>query len=275
MANENNIIRPGVYNIEYFSGAQVAIYFGHIWIDEITSMSFSVSQSRTPLYGYSDQLWRDVAEGQVLVRGQFSINFKEAGYIWVALNEYKRINKNGSTPLNPFTNTVLGQPDSGSTNRINVEQVINRELSQFDLNRIYTDLASQEGGISEESAVDVNQERRNITAAKLTGFSSTSRSSGGIGTAENIFEAFEDMAWGKSTERDIDEEDHRRADDTRLNPFDIYITYGDFPGGTQGNVHNHTIRKMTDVYIIGTSQQVVIDGQPIQEVYDFIARNIV
>lgn len=268
MVDDNNIIRPGTYSIDYFSGAQVSVYIGHIWIDEVTSITYSVSQDRQPLYGYSDQLYRGLAMGQVLVRGQFSINFKEAGYLWVALNEYQKLNKNKNTPLHPFIN-------SGSTDRRNVEQVVNRELSQFELNKAYQQLMQNESS-SEQELREHNEQINNLetqrTFAGLTGFSSSARAGGGIGRAENIFEAFEDQVWGRRTKTKIDEEEHRRADDNRLNPFDIYITYGDFP---DDNSVNHTIRKISDVSIIGTSQQVVIDGQCIQEVYDFIGKNIV
>lgn len=259
MVEENNIIRPGTYNIDYFSGAQVSIYFGHIWIDEVTSITYNVSQNRSPLYGYADKLFRGLAQGQVIVRGQFSINFKEAGYIWVALNKYKRL-KGAKTPIHNKSSNI---------DRRNVEQVVNKELSQFKLNQAYQQLMTT----TEESEDDNDSRNVSIarTAAGLTGYSSDIRAGGGIGDAENIFEAFEDKVWGMKKE-DREEEDHRRADDNRLNPFDIYITYGDFVGD---NSVNHTIRKIADVSIIGTSQQIVIDGQPIQEVYDFIARNIV
>lgn len=262
--DNNNIVRPGTYNLDYFSGAQVSIYFGHIWIDEITSMTYSVSQDRQPLYGYSDQLFRSLAAGQVLVRGQFSINFKEAGYIWLALNEYRRLSKGGTIPVSPTHNK------SSNIDRRNVEQIVNKELSQFELNKAYQQLLTTES--LDTDIIESRDEIRARTAAELTGFSSSIRAGGqSAGPAENMFEVFEDKVWGIKS-RSNDEAEHRRADDTRLNPFDIYITYGDFVGD---NSVNHTIRRITDVSIIGTSQQIVIDGQPIQEVYDFIARNIV
>ena len=48
-------IRPGVYNIDYFSGSQVAIYIGDVFVDEITAINFVAQQPRRPLYGYADQ----------------------------------------------------------------------------------------------------------------------------------------------------------------------------------------------------------------------------
>lgn len=248
--------------VSHNSGAQVSLYIGDVWVDEVTSIEYNASQSRMPLYGYADQLFRGVAEGQVVVRGRFSINFKEAGYLWLILNRYKQKMEGRNSLLNPFVS-------SGSADRRNIEQVINNEVSQIDLNSIYTKLASD---LTENEVKKLKTQGNLRTQDTLTGFASSPRL--GKNTAESIFETFEDIVWGEESNLTlaVDATDHRRADDTRLNPFDIYIAYGDFAGD---NTVNHTIRRIADVYIMGTSQQVVIDGQPIQEIYDFIGRNII
>ena len=256
MASEG--VSRGIYNIEYFSGSQVAIYIGDIWVDEITQINYSVSQRKTPLYGYADSLFKAVTKGQVLVQGSFTINFKEAGYLWLVLHEYNK--KRGHPSLmNPFSS-------SEDVNRKNIEQFVDGEVGTSDRNQLLSNLAAR---------------------ASLTGFSSTQRYVGtsgqsfdfegppdqrrfGLGAAENVFEQFEDMIW-KSNQAELDEKD-RRADDPRLNDFDIYVAFGDFAGD---NRHNHTIQKLAGVHIIGSGKQIVADGQPIQEEYQFIARNLV
>jgi hypothetical protein len=243
-------LQPGVYNQEYFSGAQVSLYIGDVWVDEVTSISYQVSQQRVPLYGYADQLWRDVAEGQVLVQGNFSINFKEAGYLWVILKRYNEIVKNNGNILIPFSN-------KNQTLRRNIERIVNGEVGTFDRNRALTEAAASLASDRETAAsLGMPVDNTNLPT-----------------TSDTIFDVFEEMVWGVDVGGDSSITDHRRADDVRLNPFDIYMTYGDFTTDDE-TIHN-TIRRINDVYIIGTSQQVVIDGQPIQEVYSFIARNIV
>ena len=276
-------IRQGVYNIEYFSGAQAAIYIGDVWVDEITSISMQVTQSRRPIYGYASQLFDDVAEGVVLVQGQFTINFKEAGYLWLVLNRYKTLqglpdaiyrnmkNSNRRGFLDsPFRK---GNEFKHQINRQNIEQIINGEISTFERNRILTNLAAEEGTKTVQEA-NRRAERRRISAS-LGGYASESRRAAlendkGVGSAEGRFEAFENAVWA-TTGEELDME-HRRCDDPYLNPFDIYLTFGDFAGT---DYDNHTIQRLRDVYIIGTAKQVVIDGQPIQEAYTFIARNLV
>jgi hypothetical protein len=253
----NELIAPGIYNIEYFSGSQVAIYIGDVMVDEVTSMQFSVRQNKQPLYGYADTLFRTVSKGQVLVQGSFTINFKEAGYLWLILNEY---NKKRGLPdkLKPITS-------SQDIERKNIERFVDGETDTYaDRNQLLSNLAAQ---------------------AALTGFASNQRLVGtagfdssfvgppgpgdtGLGAAENSFERFENLLW--SSDQSVLDESARRADDPSLNDFDIYVAFGDFAGNDR---HNHTIQKLSSVHILGTSKVIQVDGMPIQEQYDFIARN--
>jgi hypothetical protein len=272
--------RRGIYNVEYFSGAQASLYIGDVWVDECTGITYQVSQNRTPLYGYADTYWRDVSEGQVIVQGQFSINFKEAGYLWLVLDRYRTHVKGRKSFLrrSPFlaSDTVTQQ---------NIERVFNGETTRAEKYQMYRDLAelattarksSDRGYRGEVQAERLRQASEFVTSTgpnpgtSLGGFASAKRQSGGIGRAENVFEAFEDRAWRKS-QAELDSE-HRRADDPGLNPFDIYVTFGDFAGD---NSANHTVQKLSDVHILGTAKTVGVNGQPIQEVYNFIARNLV
>jgi hypothetical protein len=101
-----------------------------------------------------------------------------------------------------------------------------------------------------------------------------------MGRAESAFEHFENLVWNNrsmgsatvSADGFIVDTSTRQADDPDLNPFDIYVTYGDYSGDDR--IH-HTIQKLQQVHLLGNSKQVVIDGQPIQEVYSFIAQDLV
>ena len=116
MASE---LRPGIYNVDYYSGAQVGIFIGDILVDEVTSMQYMVRQSRRPLYGYADTLYRAMAKGQVIVQGQFTINFKEAGYLWVILDRYQKVVRGKPGRLKtPFN-------DSVSAEKLNIERLPN------------------------------------------------------------------------------------------------------------------------------------------------------
>ena len=68
-----------------------------------------------------------------------------------------------------------------------------------------------------------------------------------VGKAENIFESFENAVWGdKKTAHGLNLQEDRSPDDPALNPFDIYIMYGDFMGDDRAN---HTILKLDKCFI--------------------------
>lgn len=276
-------VKRGIYNVEYFSGAQVSLYIGDVWVDEVTTLSYQVMQNRRPIYGYASTLFDDVSEGQVLVQGQFTINFKEAGYLWLILDRYQRqfAGKDSLTEFDgPFKN-------SGTADRRNIEQIVNNEQSTFQRNRTLLNLAKRMaetgGGRNYTSLNDFLGNRVRFdtvgagSKASLGGFASTQRAlsrsdpeqRNRVGRAEGIFEAFEDVLWAADEKLD-DALLTRRADDPRLNPFEIFVAFGDFAGD---NDANHTIERLQEVNILGKSKQIVIDGMPIQEQYTFIARN--
>ena len=66
---------------EYFSGADVSIYLGDQFLDEVNSIQFTMIQNVRPIYGHSSYTWDDIAVGQRLVQGSFTINFKEPFYL--------------------------------------------------------------------------------------------------------------------------------------------------------------------------------------------------
>ena len=271
-SKENRKLRQGIYNVDYFSGAQCALYIGDTWVDEVTSLTYSVRQNRMPLYGYADQLFKDVSKGQVIVQGEFTINFKEAGYLFLVLDRYRTVIRgltsimgNTYSPTSPGTKNRTPFEASDLVLRESIESLINNDqtFNTFERNILLTNIANADALATRDPI------GREETFTSLTGFSSNTRSRGGIGTAENIFEAFEDEIWKQPNDVDTAT---RRADDPKLNPFDIYVAFGDFAAD---NGANHTIQKIVDVHIIGNVRQVVIDGQPIQEAYSFIARNLV
>jgi hypothetical protein len=71
---------------EYFSGSDVKIYFGNQLVDEITSLEFQISEPVMPIYGYASYTPDAWARGSRIVNGSFSINFKEAYYLYSLMN---------------------------------------------------------------------------------------------------------------------------------------------------------------------------------------------
>jgi hypothetical protein len=273
-----SFLKPGIYNFDYFEGTQCAVYFGGIWIDEITSIGFQVSHSKVPLYGYSDSYFRAVSTGQVLVQGSFTINFKEAGYIWLVLNEYLK-EKGMRTLLNPFT-------ASDDIYRQNVERIAQWNSSndpEFIKHRNEAIDSMAELFAKDDSGNFANKDsilaRSQDALLGYPGGGRTSDSSQGLGFAENVFENFEDAIWSRDAANGLNthgfkgtSEHGRDPANPVLNGFDLYIAYGDFIGD---NRLNHTIRKISNIHILNWGQQVSQEGGAIQERYDFIAHSVV
>jgi hypothetical protein len=65
----------------YFSAVDGEIYFGDIFINEVTSIAWNVQQQTMPIFGYNSYTFDDVAVGSRLIQGQFAINFTERDFL--------------------------------------------------------------------------------------------------------------------------------------------------------------------------------------------------
>lgn len=72
----------------YFSGCDVSLYIGEEWVDEVTSLEFSVQEQVQPIYGYNSYTFDACARGSRTIQGSFGINFKEANYLNSILEKY-------------------------------------------------------------------------------------------------------------------------------------------------------------------------------------------
>lgn len=257
-----------VYDQEYFSGAQMNMYIGDVLIDEVTSLMVQVRQNKMPVYGYASQLFDKVSKGTVLVQGQFTINFKEAGYLYAVLERFKQ----RGTDTSPFSSSknfsgiaknrggAMRDGDRGLLSRQNIEQ-INQSVE------------SVTSGII--NGRQVRPEEYIEYYRTLTGFNNSSPGRAGsvrgaLPEVENVFERFEDKIWGTDDlSRDAE---GRRGDSNRFDDFTIYCSFGDY---NRNNRVNHTAKRIDRVHLIDQAQQIMINGEPVAEQYSFIARNFV
>lgn len=248
-ALQNTPLKINAYDYEYYGACQVSVYIGDIWIDEIVALGYSFSHAKTPLFGYASTLWDTVATGQKMVSGQFAINFKETAYLQLVLNH---INKRGQGKAISV--------DGGKHNTVNrdaIESYIRKLLIQ---NNTSLDPQSA-GGLLQQN----NQYATEMQVIEsLYGFLDQK-----IGTAdfEQMAEALENQLWKGGNPP---AESRITPPSNLVNGFDIYLVYGDY----QNPLANHTTKKIINVHLTGQSQSIVYDGQPVLEIYPFIARNI-
>lgn len=81
--------------LSYPSPADVRVFIGDIWVDDLYRIDFSVNNPRTPLYDYTSTYFKDVVEGTTIVQGQLVINYRYPGYLLYAINNRKVIPQPG------------------------------------------------------------------------------------------------------------------------------------------------------------------------------------
>jgi hypothetical protein len=280
-----------IYEYDWFSGSQINILIGDTVIDSAVSISFGDTQSKTPVYGYANQYYAFVADGHILVQGSLLIAFKEAGYLLYPIQRTTNNSANiilnqeaGATNI-PGSSLSPRYSIDGNGNFVNSYQP--KDFSVLEAARAAENKRIMEANVEQMAEWQASgtfpkqQKRFNNVWRQLSALPDDK--------FEDWAETFEDSLWYGSDRsnplvRDklfssniklgehIEQEDvlqHRRAD--QYPEMDIFITYGDI----SRNPTNHTVKKILDVSFVGQSQQIEISGQPVYEVYNFIARNLV
>lgn len=264
-----------IYDLDYFTGSQMFLYIGDVWVDEVTSLSYVTQQQKTPLYGYASQLFDDTAAGQVIVQGSFTINYKEQGYLWAVLRRYFEIAEDDSLQGNSDSQTSDGKNRDKSLfkkkdefKRLKNGKVIAGASKSSPLvgsNGTRISRANVERLVSGEAG---RQERYNFYD-QLAGYATVGVRNAKDKVFEDIVEVFEDQVWNQQSDNILNSQ-IRRTDDNSFDGFDMYVVFGNY--ANKGA--NHTVQKIIDVRLTGQSKMISIDGAPIQEQYEFIARSI-
>lgn len=69
------------YPYEYFCGANVVLELEGQPMHEAAGISYSIQESKSPLYGYSSRHFDAMARGQVLVQGSLIVNYIHQDYL--------------------------------------------------------------------------------------------------------------------------------------------------------------------------------------------------
>ena len=80
-ARQDSRVEYQLFGSEYFSAADVKIFFGDIWVDEAVALGFQLQEEVMPIYGYNSYTYDSIARGKRLLSGSFSINFTTIGYL--------------------------------------------------------------------------------------------------------------------------------------------------------------------------------------------------
>ena len=217
---------------EYFTGQDIRIFFGDIWVDEITSLEFTLQEQVAPIFGYASYTWDKVARGNRFIQGSFSINFKESYYLHSIMNS------------------------------------LNSEMTKVDDGVAMFDMAKWKEGVNLEHLIGGSKNSMEF---------------------DKLADQFEKSMWGEGDLMNLtsnrvstsyfypDTGDQSIAgldmSELRDHGFNIIVGYGALtePGGMAAN---ETVKSIIGVQLTGVSQVIGGDGQPVQERYTFIAKDI-
>lgn len=89
--------------VRYFSSIDAEIYFGDVFIDEAVSISYRIEQNQMPIYGYNSYIYDDIAIGNRIVIGEFTVNFTKTNYLYEVLSTLRALSNNGTGTLASIT----------------------------------------------------------------------------------------------------------------------------------------------------------------------------
>lgn len=97
--------------VRYYSSIDAEIYFGDIYVGEVTQIGWSIQQQTIPLYGYNSYTFDDVAVGSRIIQGQFAINFTERNFLTRLQSDakFQKIARRMYSDDIPVADTASGQ----------------------------------------------------------------------------------------------------------------------------------------------------------------------
>lgn len=97
------------YPYQFYAGQHARVFFGHVWVDDIITIQYSLNNNKTPIYGYASEQFDAIARGQVLVNGNFTIAFKETGYLSLVHRELEGLKARDKVSKNEILRYWLGK----------------------------------------------------------------------------------------------------------------------------------------------------------------------
>jgi len=290
------------YPYDYFSGTDCKVFFGDIWVDDIITVQYNITQSKSPIYGYASQYYQGIALGQILVNGVLTIAFKEVGYLntIMALLESQRnradasINKKFNKIKENFNDTQTPFIP-GVTDIFNAGGQSSSEVRTTSIN--YNPNGTPDIIRSQQTIESILIDKKGIVGE---GFVSDYFGDNKTRDFEDVAELLEDTIWGDSDGRPFNDWSKypriKRADEfDYMSSSGGKISNGDFPLGikvpkgqdytdclnillTFGDINDfraeHTLIALNDIHFTGQTLICSPDGNPIAEQYTFFARNI-
>jgi len=228
-----------IFSDQYFSGTDVHIYFGDIYVDEITGIELTVQENVQPIYGYASYTADAWARGTRLITGTFRINFKESYYLHAICQTLEdRLSQ---------SETLFRESDEGVV-ADKIEDVL---------------VASQEIQSSERFQHLANEYQRSIwgqTMGEADPFAGHMRN-----------QQIDSYFYPNRSQSHL----HEHGLNILITYGPFIQAYPHLQDDTPAReTINHTIESITGVQLASVTKLIQGDARPIEEQYSFIARDI-
>lgn len=225
------------YRTDYYSGSQVAIFMGNIWLSDISMIEFNLMQKKMPFYGYKSQMYDQMAKGTQLIEGVFSVAYSHTNWLNMAMSKYLE-----------FTNPAGSQ----------------QSISESDVQQFLKNL----------NAGNVDLQTLNYTTPVI-GLQTPGDGTFANQSFDQKTEQLINFFWGNTSTAGntykVISPDNLPPFDITIT-FGNYPK--DRPSAQDEFLSSHTVKVLSNIEITGYSMQVAITGEPIQEVYTFFARSM-
>lgn len=234
---------------EYFSGSNVRVYFGDVWMDQVAAISFSLQEQVAPIYGFHSHTFDRISRGSRIVQGSFSLNFTENGYLQSVLDSLASKEKSQGVLSNP---RAQAQPMTHKDSDQTIQTIL-----QAGSSGTYTDY---------------------ITSLKDSFWGqSTPTLIGGYTPNKDKDAYFYADRWdeeaGAMTQNAMKEHGFNILID--YSPDANYTDFGQCLRNIKSNGSLlQTYRTIIGVHITGVSEQIGNNGQVLQQHYEFMARDL-
>lgn len=227
--------KVATYWEDYYSGCDVGVVMGDIWVDDIITIQYTLTNNKSPIYGYMSENFDAVAKGTRIVQGQFAIAFKEVGYLNKILEAYEH------RVIDP---TRWMKTKSGLTG---ISKELFQSISTEEVQSLK--IFSQTPEYSRITEKDFNEEELKVLK-------------GGVKSPDKF--GYKDLYSGEGVNR------VKIGSKILREGFDLIISFGDTTESYRGG----TVEIINNCHITSRSIVCEPTGEPIAEVYTFFARGL-
>lgn len=299
--NNPNTVEHQWFPVEYFSGSDITIYIGDIFVSEISAISFTLTEKVLPIFGYASRTFDHASRGSRLVEGVIQIPFVEAGYLEAILSRVgsSTTETSNAKPKLAYVKGNKAVPSWCADFKMDIEGALVSDARAKGIKGI-TVIETIEGIVMEtpNKTLTTGNTQNGLSfvgGAGVGGLDYTKK------TAFNDrVENYEAEIWGRDFSQDRDRkyqsffyEDRKRTDGTNTQEilkqtgFDIYITYGPQAEAEKYNTlenpkaqalrtysFNTTVKAIRGIQLTSTGQTISANGNPLYEEYSFIAKDL-